>query len=129
MKKVLFILTTVLLFAGAFTMKAQDKSNDYFVGKWDVTMFNLPDGDTTMIMTLTRTDGKLDGFFVPTNGEKKDPIKITSVEENTNNKGEITLYFTAQDYDLNLLLNKVDEDNAKGSLVGMFDVKTKRIKE
>ena len=80
-------------------------------------------------MTLTRTDGKLGGFFVPTKGEKKDPIKITSVEENTNNKGEITLYFTAQDYDVNLLLTKVDEENVKGSLVGMFDVKAKRIKE
>ncbi len=129
MKKVLFILATVLLFVGAFNMKAQDNSKDYFVGKWDVMMLNLPDGDMTMTMTLTRTDGKLGGFFVPTKGEKKDPIKITSVEENTNNKGEITLYFTAQDYDVNLLLTKVDEENVKGSLVGMFDVKAKRIKE
>ena len=52
MKKVLFILATVLLFVGAFNMKAQDNSKDYFVGKWDVMMLNLPDGDMTMTMFL-----------------------------------------------------------------------------
>lgn len=40
----------------------------------------------------------------------------------------ITVYFTAQGYDVNLVLNKKDEDHVAGSLMGMFDAEGDRVK-
>ena len=40
----------------------------------------------------------------------------------------ITLYFTAQGYDVNMLLNKKDDDHVTGSLMSMFDAEGERKK-
>ncbi|MDZ7876173.1 MAG: hypothetical protein U5L45_00805 [Saprospiraceae bacterium] len=42
--------------------------------------------------------------------------------------GKITLYFSASGYDLNLPLEKVDNDNLKGKLVDMFEATAVRVK-
>ena len=56
----------------------------------------------------------------------KEKIPLTKIEESSD---KLSLYFTAQGYDVNVDLAKVDDDNLKGSLMNMFDAKAKRLKE
>jgi len=96
-----------------------------FAGKWDVLVKGLPNGDTHMIFTLTETDGKLGGSLADPEG-KNPPIPLTKVDKD--DKG-ITLYFTANNYDVSLVLQKsTDDDHVKGSLMGMFDATGERVK-
>ena len=55
----------------------------------------------------------------------KEITKITQVDEKDKN---ITAFFTAQGYDVNLLLEPMDADRVKGNLMGMFQAKGERIK-
>lgn len=102
------------------------KDNDFYAGKWEMLIIGTPNGDAVLTTALARKDGKLTGTITPKTGDQKEEIKISNVEEAD---GKVTLYFTIQQYDVNVLLEKVDDDNLKGSLMNMFDVKVKRIKE
>jgi hypothetical protein len=63
--------------------------------------------------------------LIDPSGTMKEPIPITNVEE----EGDvIKIYFTAQGYDVNVELKKEDDNNLKGSLLGMFESKAVRIK-
>ena len=52
--------------------------------------------------------------------------KIYKVELNGTSA---TLYFNVQGYDVDLVMNKKDDDHVTGSLMGMFDAEGERIKE
>ena len=104
-------------------------SSNFFVGKWDVLVFGLPQGDTHMPMVF---EMKLDSA---TQKEKMvgridakgtGVIPFSKVEPADTS---ITFYFTAQGYDLNMTLDKKDADNATGRMFDMFDAKAVRIKE
>ena len=104
-------------------------SSNYFLGKWDVLVFGLPQGDTHMPMVF---EMKLDSA---TQKEKMvgridakgtGVIPFSKVEPADTS---ITFYFTAQGYDLNMTLDKKDADNATGRMFDMFDAKAVRIKE
>ena len=125
MKKVCSLLAGLFFLVLSFTVNAQTQpAKDYFAGKWDVLMEGLPQGDPRMIVDLQRKDGKLQGAIL--DSTQKETAKITSVEET---EKSITVYFTTQGYDVNLALNKKDEDNITANLMGMFDGKGVRIKE
>ncbi|GGM95588.1 hypothetical protein GCM10010967_31260 [Dyadobacter beijingensis] len=98
---------------------------DYFAGKWEITIFGTPNGDSKMIADLARTDGKLTGHLKNAADPEAEKIVITSVDEAAD---KITLGFSAQGYDVTLDLSKVDEDNLKGNLLNMFDATAKRVK-
>ena len=51
---------------------------------------------------------------------------MTNIEQATD---KITLYFSTQGYDVNLVLTKKDDDHATGSLMGMFDALADRVKK
>jgi hypothetical protein len=99
-------------------------AGDYFPGKWNVTVFGTPNGDAKMMIVLERKDGKLGGSVQDSTG--KDISKITQADEQGKT---ITLGFNAEGYDVTLTLDPVDENNVKGSLMGMFDAKGIRVKE
>jgi hypothetical protein len=40
-----------------------------------------------------------------------------------------TVYFNAQGYDVNLEMDKKDNDHVTGSVMGMFDAEGERVKE
>jgi hypothetical protein len=96
---------------------------DFYTGKWEMLVIGTPNGDSKMIVTLKREEGKLRGNLKPLDSE--DYINITEIEEG---QDKVTLYFTAQGYDVNVVLTKVDADNMKGSLMNMFDTSAKRMK-
>jgi hypothetical protein len=118
-------------FAGLFFLllslgaNAQTKTPaDYFVGKWNVVVEGTPQGDSKMTVFLERKEGKLSGGILSKEGA--DTIKITKIEEK---EKSVTLYFSSQGYDVNLTLEKKDDDHVTGNLMDMFDAKGDRIKE
>ena len=124
MKKLKSILIASVLITFAFSAKAQTSTAAYFAGKWNVLLKGTPDGDHKMIFVIDNTNDSLSGVVQDTTGAEIS--KISSIEQKEN---EITVYFTAQGYDVNVVLDKKDDDHATGSLMGMFDVDADRNKE
>lgn len=123
---IIAILFLGLTFKG-YSQTASAPSTDYFLGKWEVSIMGTPNGDSKMITELTRKEGKLTGELKDPTGQNPEAFPITNIIEEPN---KLTLYFTAQGTDVSLDLQKVDDDNAKGSIMnGMFDATAKRVKE
>ena len=125
MKKVTLInLMAVILIVIATKVNAQTQTN-YFLGKWDVLVKGLPQGDTHMKFNIADSAGHMKGALLDTSAAHKD-IPLTKIEQDGD---KITLYFSTQGYDVSLLLAKKDDDHATGSLMNMFDANAIRLKE
>lgn len=125
MKKLSSLLLGISLLLLAAAANAQSKAGaDYFKGKWSVLLKGTPGGDAKMIFVLENRNDSIAGVVQDTTG--LEIAKITSVELKDT---EITLYFTTQGYDVNLLMAKKDDDHTTGSLMSMFDAEGERIKE
>lgn len=123
MKKVSIVF--VLLFLGvAFQGFSQSASKDFFAGPWEITVYGTPDGDSKMTTTLTRVNGKLTGVL--SSAENPSQPKMT-IEEVIEKPDSMTIMFYAEGMDINIDLKKVDNNNLKGDLLGMFEAKAKRI--
>lgn len=122
------VLFFALFLGFAFTGMAQTAdttATDFFAGKWEILVVGAPNGDIKFVTELTRKDGKLGGSLKDPSGAMPEAIPISNVEET---KDQLTIFFSAQGYDVNVVLNKVDQDNLKGSLMNMFDSTAKRVK-
>lgn len=128
MKKlsILFVFLFGIVLTGFSQSTPAPATAEFFAGKWNVVIVGTPNGDAKMTAELTRKDGKLTGTLKPVGDPSAETITIDKIEEEAT---KITLFFTAQGYDVNLPLEKVDDDNLKGSLMGMFDATAKRVKE
>lgn len=125
MKKLSSIFVGIVFLLLAVAANAQSKLGaDYFKGKWSVLLKGTPGGDAKMVFVLENRNDSIAGVVQDTAGVEL--AKITSVELKDT---EITLYFTTQGYDVNLLLARKDEDHVTGSLMSMFDAEGERIKE
>ena len=125
MKKLCSFFAGVFFLVLSFNAKAQTKPPaDYFVGKWSVEVKGTPQGDAKMLIALERKDGKLTGYQFAK--EKSDTIRFTKVEEK---EKSVTVYYTAQGYDVNMTLEKKDDDHVTGNLMDMFDLTGERVKE
>ena len=124
MKQFKSIFIALLLFTFAFGAKAQTSNAAYFAGKWNVLIKGTPNGDAKMVFVIDNTSDSLSGVVQDSTGAEVS--KISSIEQKEN---EITVYFNAQGYDVNVVLDKKDDDHATGTLMGMFDVDAERIKE
>jgi hypothetical protein len=82
-----------------------------------------PNGDARMIFDLQTRNDSLTGVVRDSTG--KEFSKISSVELTDTSA---TVHFTAQDYEVYLVMNKKDNDNITGNMMGMFDAEGKRIK-
>ena len=118
-----------LLFAGLFflllsiTVHAQTSGATYFAGKWSVLVKGTPNGDARMFIVLDKKDSTLTGAVQDSTG--KEMSKIDKVDLSGD---KATVYFNAQGYDVNLEMNKKDDDHVTGSLMGMFDAEGDRVK-
>src|ERR1700761_2809997 len=121
-KTILVSLMAVILVVIATKVNAQ---TNYFIGKWDVLVKGLPQGDTHMTFNIADSAGHVKGALLDTTTAHKN-IPLTKIEQDGD---KITLYFSVQGYDVNLLLAKKDDDHATGSLMGMFDANAIRLKE
>lgn len=120
-----------LLFAGIFSLliavcaSAQSKPGaEYFNGKWSVLLKGTPNGDAKMIFVLENKKDSIAGVVQDSTGTEISKISKAELKDN-----EVTLYFNAQGYDVNLLLTKKDDDHVTGNLMSMFDAEGERIKK
>jgi len=124
MKKLTQLFLGSFILLTSFNAHAQSKTGaDYFEGKWSVLIKNLPDGDTKMLFVLEKKDTTMAGEVQDSTGKliaKIDKAELTATS--------VTVYFTAQSYDVNVVLNKKDDDHVTGSLMGMFDAEGERVK-
>jgi hypothetical protein len=124
MKKASFLLGGLFLMLVSTSTYAQSKPGlTYFVGKWNVLIKGTPNGDARMIFDLQTRNDSLTGVVRDSTG--KEFSKISSVELTDTSA---TVHFTAQDYEVYLVMNKKDNDNITGNMMGMFDAEGKRIK-
>ncbi|RXK50679.1 hypothetical protein [Aquirufa rosea] len=121
MKKVSMLLALLAFFVSFQSFSASSFAPDFFAGKWEIVVVGTPNGDTKLISEITRVEGKLKAVL---KGEAGD--LDASVEEKEN---QVQIFFQAQGMDITMTLTKVDDDNLKGDLLGMFETKAKRIKE
>ena len=124
MKKLCSFFSALFLLALSLQTRAQTPSApDYFIGKWNIEVKGTPNGDSKMIFNLERKDGKLTGYL--TSKEKPDTTQFTKVEEK---EKSVTVYFSAQGYDVFIKLEKKDDDHVAGNLMDMFDSTGESIK-
>ena len=118
-----FVLTTLF---STSTFASKPDPTDFFAGKWKIMVMGTPNGDVTFATNLIRKDGVLTGQLKIVGDDSLPLIDIAKVEEGGD---KVNIYFTIQSYDVNAELTKVDADNLKGSLMGMFEAKGVRVKE
>lgn len=120
-KSILTALFILLLVPGAH---GQTKTGaDFFEGKWNVLLKGLPDGDTKIFFVLERKDTVMTGVVQDSTG-----IQISKLDSVQVSGPSATVYFVAQGYNVNLVMNKKDEDHITGNLMGMFDAEGERVK-
>lgn len=75
MKKVIITIVVLLFVASAIsfaqsmttsdtTQAATKDSSDFFIGQWDLVFYGTPQGDSKLVATLERKEGKLTGHMV-----------------------------------------------------------------
>ncbi len=101
-------------------------NTDFFVGKWETTIIGTPQGDAVLSLDLVRTDGKLSGTITPKAGDLS--AKAQPLEKVEESPDKVVIYFAMSGYNLNVALEKEDNDNLGGKLMGMFKVKAVRVK-
>lgn len=126
MRKIALIFLFIFSIMGTKVFSQDGTPADFFTGKWEVSFFGTPSGDGKLVAELKRVDGKLTGELSAPEAPEMGKIKISTVNEKPD---MIEIFFEAEGYEVSFDLTKVDQDNLKGSLVGMFDAKAKRIKE
>ena len=124
MNNVSLLVTGLFFLLLSLNVNAQSKAGaEYFTGKWSVLVKGTPNGDAKMLFVLEKQDTALVGVVQDSTGteiSKIDKIELT--------ESSATVYFNTQGYDVNLVMDKKDEDHVTGSLMGMFDAEGERIK-
>jgi hypothetical protein len=124
MKRLTTIFAILVLVAIVSGANAQSKAGaEYFAGKWKVLIKGTPQGDVNLVFVLDKNKDSIAGVVQDTTGVEITKLSNVELQDST-----ITLYFTAQGYDLNLLLAKKGDDHVAGSLLAMFDAEGDRIK-
>ena len=121
MKSLVLILGAFLL---VLSVTAQNPTTDYFRGKWNILCKGTPQGDAKMIFKLDKSSDTLTGVVLDTAG-----VEISKMYKIEQKDSQITVYFIAQGYDVNVALIKKDDNHVTGSLMAMFDVEGERVKE
>jgi hypothetical protein len=125
MKKLSLFFTGLLLLVLSISANAQSKTGaDYFVGKWNVLIKGTPNGDARMFIILEQKDTTMTGSVQDSAGVEMSKISSIELKDTT-----VTVYFTAQGYDVNLVMDRKDDDHVIGNLMGMFDAEGDRVKE
>ncbi|HEV3224798.1 MAG TPA: hypothetical protein VGZ90_18085 [Puia sp.] len=124
MKKLSVFISALFIFFLSTGAIAQTQTGaDYFAGKWNMLVKGLPNGDTKMFVVLDKKDTTMTGVIQDSVGTEISKFSKVELKEN-----EVTVYFTAQGYDVYMLMTKKDDDHVTGSMMGMFDAEGIRTK-
>lgn len=114
----LIALSATLTLSGFTTL-----SPEYYEGKWEVTVFDTPQGTATIPMRFETKDGKTKGYFMEdASGSEKEMTSVSITGDN------LVAYFNITGYDVYLSLVKKEDDISRGSLMDMFNAEGKRVK-
>jgi hypothetical protein len=104
---------------------AQTKTGvDYFMGDWNVLVKGLPSGDTKMLVNLKKGDTACTGAINDSTGKEIAKFSKVELKDTT-----VTMYFSAQGYDVYLRLNRKDDNHVTGTMMDMFDAEGDRAKK
>ena len=125
MKKLSMMITGLFVFMATQKMNAQGKLGaDYFIGTWNVLVKATPNGDAKLTAILEKGDTSVIGSVLDSTGTELSKLSKVTLKDST-----VTVYFTAQGYDVYLVMNKKDEDHVSGMLMDMFDSPGERVKK
>lgn len=124
MKKFKSGLIMVLALFIAFTAKSQKSGADYFLGKWNLLVKGLPDGDTKMSINLEKKDTAYVGAISDSTGKEISKFSKVELKDTT-----VTVFFTAQGYDVFVRLDKKGDDHVEGTMLEMFETVGDRAKK
>src|SRR5215203_2108115 len=112
MKKISLLFTGLFFLLLSLNVTAQSKTGaDYFAGKWDVVIKGTPNGDAKMFVVIDKADTTITGIVQDTTG-----VEISKISNVELTDSSAMIYFNAQGYDVNLLMQKKDEDHITGNL-------------
>jgi hypothetical protein len=117
------IVTAYLIILSTGALAQAQPVPDYFAGKWNMLVKGLPNGDTKMIVILDKKDTTLVGVIQDSVGTEISKFSKVDIRENG-----VTVYFTAQGYDVYMSMIKKDEDHITGSMMDMFDAEGIKVK-
>ena len=95
-----------------------------FIGKWLVKVPATPIGDVEMKMEISKNDAG--EFQVKFMGDEAGGAEIESIKAEDN---KFTINMFTQGTSVDMVFEVVDNDNLKGSTMGMFDNTATRINE
>lgn len=103
------------------TVNAQDKNTGekYFIGKWNVMVYGVPDGDTKMIINIEKKADKLAGNMADP-AKSDPPVELANIEVADST---FKATFPAQGMDITLMLKIKDDKNITGNMMDMFEIK------
>jgi len=113
------ITLALYLATGTVCGQTNNTGEKYFIGKWNVMVYGVPDGDTKMVVTIEKKEDKLTGTLA--DPSKTDPpleLSDIVVADST-----LKASFIAQGMDITLLLKIKDDKNITGNMMDMFDIK------
>ena len=124
MKKASQVFVGLFVLLLTTNVKAQSKSvSDFFVGKWNIVLKDVPGGDAKMVFVLEKKGDTLTGVVLDTAG-----VEISKMTKVDPKESELTVEFSTQGYDLSLIFTKKDDDHLAGRLMDMFDALAERVK-
>ena len=102
-------------------VQAQSATEAYFLGKWNVTVKDTPNGDVTLPARFEKNGVALKGFFTDPMSKEEMTMDTVYIDNYKLNFG-----FNISGYDVTVTLAIKDDNTATGSLLGMFDVEAVR---
>lgn len=130
-KKIMLLAIMLIVgFVAAHAQEANTANQDltpmekYFVGKWKLNVYGLPQGDAIMLLVIEKKDGKLSGSLAGEHGES--PNKLTKVEIKDKT---LNVRFMGGGWDVPMYLDQKDDKSITGSMNDMFDVNGTKIVE
>jgi hypothetical protein len=121
--KVTILSSMLLLFAFSLVFASPLLNAKYFEGKWDVLIKDTPQGSATIPMRFETVDDVTTGYFYEEGSKEESKMSSVKISEDV-----LSAAFNISGYDVTLNLKKVDDETAKGDLMGMFDAIGTRVK-
>lgn len=125
MKKLTYFVAGLFFLALSFNGRAQSKTGaDYFAGKWNVIVYGTPYGpELKRTYVLEKKDNGLSGIVQDSTGTQIATCSRVDVKDN-----DVTLYYTAMNTEVSVVLTKQDDDHVTGKAMGRFDAKGERVR-
>ncbi|HEY4785006.1 MAG TPA: hypothetical protein VIH57_03110 [Bacteroidales bacterium] len=134
MKTIKTIMVLAIIFIASVAANAQSvpstsdttlsTSEKFFIGKWKLMVYGLPQGDATMLLVIEKKEGKLVGTLGGENGENTTKLTKVEIKDNT-----LNVRFMGGGYDVPMYLDKKDDKSITGSMNDMFDVTGTKVVE